>query len=286
MLVAQENIELKQKLLKLINPFYTDINNFERYLIIYGLLEKLHKDPKLRKIKEKIKIRNKAKQKSITKSNGLFLYLKKELENNSSFNNDICSCFEALNFVYQSILEIKKASERQSEKIEDKLNQTIFVYQGMEILKHALKIFSHAIFDALDKERLLNEENKAVIKKIKRTYFNEAKSTLFVLGEAVPISTNNKSTNAHKILKHIFIDNADNLDDDFFYSEIAEDEFGDLEHGKSGHSWRRYYDACKCIEKKIIKHTKNSVDNFLVFDCRKTGKVKINLEYLTHKQSM
>ena len=285
MLVAQNNLELKQKLLKLINPFYTDINNFERYLIIYGLLEKLHKDPKLRKIKEKIKIRNKAKQKSITKSNGLFLYLKKELENNSDFNNDICACFEALNFVHQSILEIKKASEKQSEKIEDKLNQVIFSDKNKEVLEYALKTFSHAIFDALDKERLLNiqSESETRIKEIKSTYFDEVKSTLFVFGEAVPISTNDKSTNAHKILKHIFIDNADNLDDDFFYSEIAEDEFGDLEHGKSSNSWRRYYDACKCIEKKIIKHTKKSVDNFLVFDCRKTGKVKINPKYLAHK---
>ena len=284
MLVAQNNIELKQELREFINPFYTEINNFERYLIIYGLLEKLHKDPRLRKITDKIKRRNKSKQKSITNNDGLFLYLKKELENNNNLNNNICDCFEALNFVYQSIIEMKRVDEKEGEKIEDKLNQVIFLRGNKEVLEASLKTFINALFDALDKERLMSDNSKIKTKEVRQTYFNEAKSILFVLGEAVPISKNNKSTNAHKILKHIFITNRNNLEDDFFYSEMAMDEFGDLEYAdKSKNKWRRYYDICRDIQDKIIKHTEKSIDNFLVFECSKIGKVKINPTYLAHK---
>jgi len=68
------------------------------------------------------------------------LYLKKELKNNSNFNNNICACFEALNFVYQSILEMKKVSEKEGEKIEDKLNQVILSLKNEKVLKALTKI--------------------------------------------------------------------------------------------------------------------------------------------------
>ncbi len=187
MLVAQNNIELKQKLRELINPFYTEINNFERYLIIYGLLEKIHKDPNLRKITEKIKIRNQAKQKSITNNDGLFLYLKKELKSDKGLHDSVNACFEALNFVYQSILEMKKVNEKDGEKIEDKLNQVILLHKNEEVLENSLKVFSNTLFDALDKERLMINQNETKTKEIKRTYFDEDKSTLFFVSSGTLI---------------------------------------------------------------------------------------------------
>jgi hypothetical protein len=103
---------------------------------------------------------------------------------------------------------------------------------------------------------------------------------LFVRGEKIAINKQAKTTNAHKVLKYIFVTNKDNLDDDFFYSEIAEDEFEDTEYTLDNESWRKYHVACQVVNKKVADHTKGEIKDFLVFNTGIKGKVKLNKKYL------
>jgi hypothetical protein len=111
------------------------------------------------------------------------------------------------------------------------------------------------------------------------TWFDEKRSILYIKGEKIPINLQDKITNAHKILKHIFITNKGNLKDDFFYSEIAFDEFEDLEYKQDKKSWKKYFIACEKIKEKIVENTKNKIDNFLIYNTGQKGRIKINFEY-------
>ena len=82
------------------------------------------------------------------------------------------------------------------------------------------------------------------------------------------------------ILKYIFIDNKDNLNDEFYYSEIAEDEFGDLEYKQDKNSWKRYSEMCRYINSMIEEQTNKKVKKFLIYNTGKQGRVKINKKFL------
>ncbi|MFA5830392.1 MAG: hypothetical protein WC878_01025 [Candidatus Paceibacterota bacterium] len=117
----------------------------------------------------------------------------------------------------------------------------------------------------------------------KRLAFDEEKSILSVSGFKVEIARQDKITNEHKILKNIFINHKDNLGDDFYYAEIAKEEFGvsEDEYIKSADGWKRYHSACKSINEKVREATDNKIKGFLMFNATKAGKVRINREYLT-----
>jgi predicted RNA-binding protein with RPS1 domain len=101
--------------------------------------------------------------------------------------------------------------------------------------------------------------------------FDLDKSILYFQETEIHISLKNDKTNAHYILKHIF--NSDDLDQQFSFSEIAEDEFTE-----DNNNWRKYYRACEDISKKVYKITK--IDDFLEFSTGKTGWVRISKKYL------
>jgi hypothetical protein len=113
-----------------------------------------------------------------------------------------------------------------------------------------------------------------------KTYFDEKKSILFIKGQKIYINKQERMTNAHKILKYIFIDNKDNLKDNFFYSEIAEDEFGELEYKERKNNWKKYNRTCQYINDKIREQTNNTIVEFLKYNTGSKGKVKINKKYL------
>src|SRR3989339_541598 len=131
--------------------------------------------------------------------------------------------------------------------------------------------------------RLLNTDPLA--KNILQGIFDETTATMGemckgVTDEKVLINIQDKITNAHKILKYIFIDNKKNLEDDFFYSEIAEDEFQDTEYKSNQKAWETYHIACRYINKKVMEQTNNKITDFLIYNTGKTGKVKLNKIYL------
>lgn len=206
-------------------------------------------------------------------SNGGFFHFFKEGETELSANLQLC--YSLLQAIYQSMQKFRQLKIRT--ETEYVLDGLISDFSNRQILGFSLWALSNYIFDCLDKEIFLSsapQKDNATLR------FDEARSLLFIAGHKIPIAERDKITNAHKILKYIFIDNADNLDGEFYYSEIAEDEFGDFDYGKNEMSWRRYYDACLKIEAKIMRHAKSNVNNLLIFSAGIQGRIKINSVYL------
>jgi hypothetical protein len=143
-----------------------------------------------------------------------------------------------------------------------------------QMLELSFRVVNSEIFDRLDQESFFDGDDLDT-----KTYFDEHKSILYVKGEKVVINKQAKITNAHKILKHIFVINKDNPTDDYYFSEIAEDEFGDLEYAIESNSWRKYHTACQEVNKKVEKHTKEGIRDFLIFNTGSKGKVKLNTKH-------
>lgn len=137
---------------------------------------------------------------------------------------------------------------------------------------------SSSIFDVL--EHYKKGTKPKVINK--NPTFNNVESVLSVEGFDVRIALQDKETNEHKILKYIFITN-DDIGRDYDYEEIAENEFGELseDYILSDDGWRRYQTACSSINKKVREASNNKVREFLIFNASKSGKVRINPEYLS-----
>ena len=142
-------------------------------------------------------------------------------------------------------------------------------------LNLSFKVINSNIFEQLDQKIFLSEDDED-----KKTYFDQKRSILWIKGQKIYINKQDKITNAHKILKYIFKDNKNNLDDEFFYSEIAEDEFEDLEYKQNHQGWERYRIACRNIQNKIKNQTNDTIKDFLIFNTGKKGRVKINKKYL------
>jgi len=144
-----------------------------------------------------------------------------------------------------------------------------------EMLELSFKVINSEVFERLDKQCFLKDEEDD-----DKTSFDETKSVLSIKGFKIKINRKNKITNDHKILFHIFITNKDNITDDFFYSEIAEDEFKELDYKNRKNNWRKYHHSCEVINDKIKKESKNEITDFLVFNTGSQGCVKLNKKYL------
>ena len=146
-----------------------------------------------------------------------------------------------------------------------------------------LRIFTVIISDSIFK--VLENYKRGITpdEPVKWLAFDERKSILSVGGFKVEIARQDKQTNEHKILKNIFIDHKDNLADDFYYAEIAKEEFGvsEEEYTNAPDGWKRYHVACKSINEKIREATDNKIKLFLMFNATISGKVRINPEYIT-----
>jgi hypothetical protein len=157
----------------------------------------------------------------------------------------------------------------------DNLRQLYSKPYSDEMLELSFKVINSNVFDELDKQSFLDEDKDSA-----ETYFDDKKSVLYIKGQGIYINRQDKTTNAHKILKYIFIDNKNNLTDEFFYSEIAEDEFEDIEYKQTNRGWEKYRIACRDIQNKVKNQTNNQIKDFLIFNTGRKGRVKINPKYL------
>jgi len=147
----------------------------------------------------------------------------------------------------------------------------------MIIIPFVLKIL---LLRLSKKKKDCNKQKTIITKKNiieNKLYFDEEKSILHLQGFKIPIAIQDRITNAHKILNHIFITNKDNLNDEFYYAEIAEKEFGEPDYKRN---WRMFHTACQEIQEKIRRTTRNEIEDFLDFNSSKRGRVKINPKYL------
>jgi hypothetical protein len=139
-------------------------------------------------------------------------------------------------------------------------------------------IVADSIFKVLERYKRGTEPKEI----IKIPIFDEDESVLRIGQHEIKIARQDKVTNEHKILKNIFIDHEDNLEDDFYYAEIAKEEFGENKelYTKDKDNWKRYHSACKAINEKVREATDNKIKQFLIFNSTIIGKVRINPEYL------
>tara|TARA_B100001989_G_scaffold251380_1_gene230472 strand:+ start:1070 stop:1792 length:723 start_codon:yes stop_codon:yes gene_type:complete len=102
--------------------------------------------------------------------------------------------------------------------------------------------------------------------------FEEDESILNVAGYQIKIALQDKITNDHKILNYIL--NHD--DEEVYYKDIAQNEFGEIAYGDKDTSWKRYHTSCKSINDKVREVTKGKINDFLIFNTGNKGRVRIN----------
>jgi len=265
--------KLKQTMLELTGLFYSERNIFQKFVIVYRYIGLINHTPIAKGVLQKIfddaaEAMGKAELGCQDKKNFL------NVKNEAVCSNDFWIYYGNLEIIYGKMKYLKACQTGDKKEFEN-LCRLFSKPYSKEMLELSFKVVNSNIFDRLDQEIFFNETDNEG-----RTWFDENNSILYIKGERVPIDRTGKTTNAHKLLRHIFITNKENLDDDFFYSEIAFDEFEDMEYKQDKSSWRKYFVACEEIKKKIIKYTKNHVDNFLLFNSGQKGRIKINLEHL------
>ena len=271
MLVSAHKI--KQKMLELTQLFCIERNIFQRFVIVYRYIRLLNKDPLTQEILQKMfddtaKVMGKLHKDGMDEEE--FLDVKGEV----IYTNDFWMYYSNLEVIHGKMKKIKECKLCDKGKF-DNLSRLYSKPYSKEMLELSFKVINSNVFDQLDQKCFLDEE-----KKDGKTYFDEKKSVLFIKGQKVLINRQDKITNAHKILKYIFIDNKKNLQDDFFFSEIAEDEFNELDYKERKNNWRTYFRACQDINDKILNQTNELVKEFLIFNTGRKGKVSVNKKYL------
>ena len=264
---------LKEKMLELTRLFSIERNIFQKFVIVYKYIGLLNTDPLTRGILQKMfddtaKIMGRFDNESLDEEE--FLNVKGE----AIYSNDFWVYYSNLEVIYGKMKKIKNCQLDEKADFEN-LARLFSKPYSKEMLKLSFKVVNSNVFDRLDRKCFLDNELKD-----ETTRFDADKGILYVRGEPIKIKSKMKDSNHYKILKHIFVTNCDNLAEDFFYSEIASDEFGDLEYHENQHSWKKYYDACGKVRDKIRSGTKNKVDDFLVFSSGQAGKISINPIYL------
>jgi hypothetical protein len=190
------------------------------------------------------------------------------------YSSDFWMYYSNLEVIHGKMKTIKKCKICDKNKF-DNLCRLFSKPYSKEMLELSFKVINSNVFNQLDQKCFFTEDEPDG-----KTYFDHKKSILYIKGQKVLINRQDKITNAHKILKYIFIDNKKNLKDDFFYSEIAEDEFGELEYKDRKNSWRTYFRACQDVNEKILNQTNELVKDFLEFNTGRKGKVSVNKKYL------
>lgn len=260
--------ELKIKLVKLAKEFSEEENVFQRSLTIFKFIEILQKNKDTKKALDSL----------LGETNKEIDYNKLSDEDDllcekAGIDCDFWVCYGALDKVHTLITKFK---DTQDKRYADKAVKMITASYYPEIYRICFKMVAGCLLEKIETDYLLANKKE----KSKKTWFDDKRSILYLKDFKIMIAKKDKETNSHKVLKYIFKDNKDNLKDNFFYSEIAEDVFEDLDYKDNRNNWRPYYDCCLEINNKVLKGTKKTVENFLIFNSGKTGCLKINPEYL------
>ena len=271
--------KMKKKIDKIINTFKESRTSLEAYLAIHDFIELTEKIPGFADFMDK-------EMDSIDEKKRNFLQLKHSGEHRGKLLKTLEMADEILwqtdtDFQYRNLCNVYMAIEKDDFPFSgawlfsgSKPNEPLTPDNREEYQGFLDKIYKKVsrFLERQDPKEETEEDKKGLS-------FDETKSLLYFQGQKIKIAKQDKLTNAHKILKYIF---CKDLKDEFYYSEIAEDEFGDdQEHyAKTKNSWRPYHTACQEIQEKIRKSTLEKIEDFLIFNTGKTGKVRINPKYL------
>jgi len=260
--------ELKIKLAKTANAFSATDTVFQRAISIFKFVEIITKNKEAKKALDSM----------LGEASKEFDCYQLSAEDNLTCEKLGLSC--KFWWFYGNLDEIhtlmKRYKSSDDKKYLNKVKEVLSDDYASDILALSMKVVGGCVIVKMGKKEFIAGE----LNKDNKTWFDDKKSILYIAGKKVLIIQRGQDTNAHKILKYIFKDNKDNLKDDFFFSEIAEDVFEDFEYKADKNGWHKYYDTCKKINEKIINSTKNIVDNFLIFNSGKKAYLKINPKYL------
>ncbi len=259
--------KIKEKMLEFSQLFSIEQNRFQKFVIVYRYIHFLKTNPLAKDILQKI-----FNDTAVAISEESFENLNEEkfidIKEQAVLSREFWIYYNNLEIIYGHMKKLRKA------KHSDKDNHKLFAkLYSNQILKLSFKVVNSEVFDRLDKECFFSCDDES-----NKTYFDNKNSVLYVRGVKVKINKQSQTTNAHKILHHIFITNKNNLDDDFYYSEIAEDEFHELEYRGRKNNWRKYARACQDINNKVREQNKEKED-FLKFNTGSKGKIKVNKKY-------
>jgi hypothetical protein len=255
--------ELRAELKRLSSSFSEEENVFRRSIIVFNFVETIFKNKEAKKAFDFL-VAEASEEMKLAETGNEEAILKTKLG---------CGCrfwrhFADLDAVHSIMKKMKRDKDRLALK---KLDEIICRPYSANLFQAAFQVASDCVLEKIEQEEFFKNSDRG-----EKTWFNEKESVLYIKGEKILINHQQKITNAHKILRHIFITNKNNLKDNFFYSEIAFDEFEDMEYKQEKDGWRKYFIACREINLKIEKETKNKINDFLVFNYGKKGQVKIN----------
>lgn len=263
---------IKEKMSEFARLFSIERNIFQRFVIAYKYFGYLNTEPIVKDILQKI-FDDTAKVMDEPEENmdeDKFLDVKGEALYSQSF------------WVYYTNLEIVYGKMKQLKKchLEDKmdcesLKKLFSKPYSKKMFELSFEVVNMEIFNRLDQEVFCEDDERE-----NETYFDEKRKELSIKGEKVVVSKHDKITNMEKMLHHIFVTNKNNIGDDFYYAEIAEDEFGELDYKADPDGWQKYRVACRELQYKIKEQTDGKVKDFLVFNTGKQGRVKVNKKYL------
>ncbi len=262
---------IKKRMLEFTQLFSIERNVFQRFVIVYKYIYFLNTDPVAKSVLQKIfdetsKVMGEHSEDCLDEDQFL------DVKGQAIFSRQFWIYYSNLEIIYGKMKKLKKCGV--DDKLEfETLCQLFSKPYSRDMLSLSFKVVNSEIFNQLDKESFFEAEKE-------ETWFDDKLSVLYVRSKKVLINKQDKITNAHKLLHHIFITNKNNIEDEFFYSEIADDEFGDMDYTKDQEAWKRYHRASEYVNEKICEQTDNEIRDFLVYNTGKQGRVKINKAYL------
>ncbi len=262
----------KENMLEFTQSFSVERNTFQRFVIVYKYVSFLNKEPIVKDILQKI-FNDTAKiigEPDVNTDENEFLKVKGDV----ILSREFWTYYSNLEIIHGKMKQIQQCQLADKPEFEQ-LSKLFSKPYSEKMLTLSFEVVNSEIFNRLDQACFYLEDEKE-----NETYFDEEKSLLFIKGQKIIISKHDKITNAHKILKHIFITNKDNLTDDFFFAEIAMDEFGEMNYKDNDQGWEKYRVICRFIKEKIIKQTNGKIKDFIIYNTGKQGRVKLNKKYL------
>ncbi len=265
--MPSEAKELRAELKRLSSSFSDEENVFRRSIIVFNFVETIFKNKEAKKAFDFL-VAEASEEMKLAETGNEEAILKTKLG---------CGCrfwrhFADLDAVHSIMKKMKRDKDRLALK---KLDEIICRPYSAKLFQAAFQVVSDCVLEKIEQEEFFKHSDRG-----DKMWFDSQRSILYIKSFKILITQRGPENNAHKILGYIFKDNKDNINDSFFFSEIAEDVFEDLEYKDDKNSWKKYHRACELINEKIIKGTKNSVDKFLIFNTGQKGFLKINPEYI------
>jgi len=263
--------KLKEKMSEFTRLFGIERNIFQKLVIVYKYIRLLHRDPLAKNILQKIfdeTVKSVGMRNADCFDEDEFL----DVRGKAIFSKEFWQYYSNLETIHDNMKNMRDC-QICDKKQYTKLKKLFSKPYSKKMFSLSFEVINSEMFERLDQECFFS-------KKQDRTWFDEKRSILHIKEMLIKIVKQDKITNSHKILRYIFITNKKNLNDEFFYSEIAEIEFGDLDYNENLKAWERYRDACKYTNKLILKQTNNKVGNFLIFNTGQQGRVKLNRDFI------